>query len=143
VGFNLNQGNTMQLQPYLNFDGRCDEAIAFYRRAIGAEVKTMMRFKEAPDQSMVSPGNAEKVMHSSLQVGDTTIMASDGRCQGNATFSGISLTLTASSEPEAQKLFGGLADGGQVQMPLTKTFFSPAFGMLADRFGVTWMVIVQ
>jgi PhnB protein len=102
----------------------------------------LMRFKEAPDKSMISPGNEEKVMHSQFQVGDTTIMASDGRCTGKPNFNGIALTISANTEAEADKLFNSLADGGQVQMPLAKTFFSPKFGMLADKFGVGWMVIV-
>jgi PhnB protein len=132
----------MQVQPYLNFDGRCDEALDFYAKAIGAKVGMLMRFKEAPDKSMISPGNEDKVMHSQFQVGDTTIMASDGRCTGKPNFNGIALTISANTEAEADKLFNSLADGGQVQMPLAKTFFSPKFGMLADKFGVGWMVIV-
>jgi len=131
-----------QIQPYLFFDGRCDEAIAFYRRALGAEVTGLMRFKESPDPGMVAPGTAEKVMHASLSIGDTTVMASDGRCEGRAKFEGFALSLTVPSESEADRLFAALADGGQVQMPLTKTFFSPRFGMVADRFGVSWMVYV-
>jgi PhnB protein len=132
----------MLVQPYLNFDGRCDEALEFYKKAIGAKVGMLMRFKDAPDQSMVSPGSENKVMHSSFQVGETTIMASDGRCTGKANFHGIALSITANSEAEADKLFGGLAEGGQVNMPLSKTFFSPKFGMLSDKFGVGWMISV-
>jgi PhnB protein len=132
----------MQVQPYLNFDGRCDEALEFYQKAIGAKVGMLMRFKDAPDQSMVTPGSENKVMHSQFQVGDSTIMASDGRCMGKANFNGISLSISAKTEAEADKLFGGLADGGQVQMPLAKTFFAPKFGMVADKFGVGWMVVV-
>jgi len=133
----------MQVQPYLNFDGRCEEALEFYRRALGAKIEMLMRFKESPDPSMVSPGSEEKVMHSSLRVGDATVLASDGRCQGQTNFQGISLTLSVADAAEAEKRFGALADGGQVQMPLTETFFSPRFGMVADRFGVTWMVLVE
>jgi len=132
----------MLVQPYLNFDGRCDEALEFYKKAIGAKVGMLMRFKDAPDQSMISPGSENKVMHSSFQVGETTIMASDGRCTGKAYFHGIALSITANSEAEADKLFGGLAEGGQVNMPLSKTFFSPKFGMLSDKFGVGWMISV-
>jgi PhnB protein len=132
----------MLVQPYLNFDGRCDEALEFYKKAIGAKVGMLMRFKDAPDQSMISPGSENKVMHSSFQVGETTIMASDGRCTGKANFHGIALSITANSEAEADKLFGGLAEGGQVNMPLSKTFFSPKFGMLSDKFGVGWMISV-
>lgn len=132
----------MQVQPYLNFNGRCEEALEFYRRSLGAEVTTLMRFKDSPDPSMISPGSENKVMHSSFRVGDAVVLASDGRCQGQTDFQGISLALTVHDEAEAAERFDALSDGGQVQMPLTKTFFSPRFGMVADRFGVTWMVLV-
>ncbi len=132
----------MQVQPYLFFDGRCDEAIAFYREALGAEVTMLMRFKESPDPAMCPPGLGEKVMHASLRIGDATVLASDGRCDGEAKFQGFSLSLTVADEAEAERLFAGLSDGGQVQMPLAKTFFSPRFGMVADRFGVSWMILV-
>jgi PhnB protein len=132
----------MSVQPYLQFEGRAEEAIGFYRRALGAEVDMMMRFKEAPDQSMVSPGNAEKVMHASLRIGGSTILASDGRCTGKPSFQGFSLCVTAASDAEVERYFNALADGGQVQMPLAKTFFAARFGMVSDRFGVTWMVYV-
>jgi PhnB protein len=130
----------MQIQPYLFFDGRCEEAIEFYHKAIGAEVTMMMRFKDSPDQSMVTPGTENKVMHASLKIGETDVMASDGRCTGQTTFQGFGLALSAANPAEAERLFTALGNGGQVQMPLTKTFFSPSFGMVADRFGVTWMV---
>ena len=133
----------MQVQPYLNFNGRCEEALAFYGKALGAKTEMVMHFKDSPDPSMVSPGSENKVMHSSFRVGDATVMASDGRCQGETNFQGISLTLTVPDEAEAEQRFTALSDGGQVQMPLTKTFFSPSFGMVADRFGVTWMVLVE
>ncbi len=132
----------MQVQPYLFFDGRSEEAIEFYRNALGAEVTFLMRFKECPEKSSIPPGAEDKVMHASLRIGDTTVMASDGECQGRANFRGISLSLTASDEAEAERLFNALADGGQVRVPLTKTFFSPRFGVVADRFGVPWMVVV-
>lgn len=135
----------MKIEPYLSFDGRCDEAIAFYQRAIGAEVQMLMRFKDHPEPSqpgIVPPGSENKVMHASLRIGESTMLLSDGRCLGKPTFQGISLTLTAADTAEANRLFAALSDGGQVQMPLAKTFFSPAFGMLADRFGVSWMVYV-
>ena len=133
----------MQTQPYLFFDGRCDEAIAFYQKALGAEVGMLMRFKESPDPTTCMPGSENKVMHACLRVGDATVLASDGRCTGNPTFTGFALSLTVGSESEADRLFAALGDGGQVQMPMTKTFFSPRFGMVADRFGVGWMVVVQ
>jgi PhnB protein len=132
----------MQAQPYLFFDGRCDEAIAFYRRAIGAEVTMLMRFKDGPDPAMAPPGGADKIMHAALRIGETTVLASDGRCEGQPSFAGFALSVTAADETEAERLFVALSEGGQVRMPLAKTFFSPRFGMLADRFGVTWMVYV-
>jgi len=135
----------MLVQPYLNFNGRCEEAVEFYRKALGAEVAMMMRFKENPEPpqpGMVHSGSENKILHTSFRVGDSIIMASDGRCQGNTEFQGISLSLTVSREADADRYFNALAEGGQVQMPLAKTFFSPRFGMVADRFGVSWMIIV-
>ncbi len=135
----------MQVQPYLFFDGRCEEAVEFYRRALSAEVTMLMRYKDSPDippPGMVAPGSEDKVMHTSFRIGETTVMASDGRCEGRPGFQGFSLSLTAPNEAEADRLFAALADGGQVQMLLTKTFFSPAFGMVTDRFGVPWMIVV-
>ena len=135
----------MQVQPYLFFDGRSEEAIEFYRKALGAEVKMMVRFKESPEPAkpgMVPPGSENKIMHAELRIGDTTILASDGSCQGKPTFQGFALSLTVASAAEAEKMFATLGTGGSVQMPLTKTFFSPAFGMVADKFGVSWMVYV-
>lgn len=135
----------MQVQSYLFFDGRCEEAIEFYRRVLGAQVQMLMRFKESPEPpqpGMCPPGSENKVMHASLRIGETTVMASDGRCQGRPKFDGFSLSVDARDEKEAERLFAALGDGGQVVMPMTKTFFSPRFGMVADRFGVTWMVIV-
>jgi len=133
----------MHVQPYLNFNGHAKEAIDFYRKALGAEVQMLMHFKDCPEpqQGMITPENKDKVMHAALKIGDTAVFASDGRCTGSSNFQGISLSLQAKDEAEADRLFGALADGGQVQMPLAKTFFSPSFGMLADRFGVNWMVI--
>ena len=133
----------MRTEPYLFFDGRCDEALEFYRKAIGAEVTMLMRFKESPDRDHIPPGSEEKVMHANLRIGDSSIMASDGRCTGRPSFQGFSLSLTVPDAATADRTFAALSEGGQVNMPLTKTFFSPRFGMLADKFGVTWMVIVQ
>ena len=133
----------MESHPYLTFEGRCEEAIDFYKRALGAEVTMMMRFKESPDQSMTAPGSENKIMHSSFQIGNSTIMASDGRCQGKPNFQGFALTLSAKNTSDFERYFKALSDGGQVQMPLTKTFFSPSFGMLADRFGVPWMIMAE
>ena len=136
----------MQVQPYLFFDGRCEEALEFYRTALGAEVLMMMRFKESPDPpalSMCPPNSEEKIMHASFRLGETTLMASDGRATGQPVFKGISLSLTVSSDADATRVFNALSDGGQIQMPLTKTFYSSLFGMVADRFGVSWMDIVM
>src|SRR5579863_3131026 len=135
----------MQVQSYLNFDGRCEEALEFYRRALGAEVTALSRFKDSPEPcapGMLPPGAENKVMHASFRIGDTTVMASDCHCGGKPNFQGFSLSLTALNEAEAERRFASLADGGQVQMPLAKTFFSSRFGMVADRFGVSWMVYV-
>ena len=133
----------MQVQPYLNFDGRCEEALEFYKSALGAEVTALMRCKNAPDPGMIKPGLEDKVLHSSFRVGDSTVMASDGHCQGKPEFRGVSLTLIVPEEAEAKRIFAALSDGGEIRMELAKTFFSPLFGMLADRFGVPWMIIVR
>ncbi len=134
--------SAMQVQPYLFFEGRCQEALEFYRQALGAEVTALMRFKESPDPGMIQPGSEDKVMHASFRVGEATVLASDGRCGGHPSFQGFALSLTVANEAEADRLFGALVDGGQVIMPLTTTFFSPRFGMTTDRFGVSWMVYV-
>jgi PhnB protein len=136
----------MQIQPYLFFEGRCEEAIEFYRSALGAEVAMLMRFKDSPEPpqpGMTPPGSENKIMHTSFRIGETTVMASDGHCSGKPSFQGFSLSLTVPLDAEAERLFAALADGGQVQMPLTKTFFSSRFGMVADRFGVSWMIHVD
>ena len=135
----------MNVQPYLYFGGRCEEAIEFYRRAIGAQVLMVMRFKEAPQPpppGVTPPGWESKVMHAAIQVGESTLLASDGRGPEQATFSGITLTLNAASDAEAKRLFAALGDGGHVDQPLEKTFFASSFGMVHDRFGVSWIVIV-
>jgi PhnB protein len=131
----------MSIDPYLNFDGRCEEAIEFYRKALGAEVTMLMRFKENPEPpqpGMVAPGSENKIMHSSLRIGDSVV----GCCKGEPNFKGITLSLSVPDEAAADRAFTALSDGGKVHMPLTKTFFSPRFGMVADRFGVPWMIIV-
>jgi len=135
----------MQVQPYVFFDGRCDEAIEFYRGALGAEVSMLMRFKDSPEPhqpGMIPPGAENKVMHANIRIGESTILASDGRCEGKANYQGFALSLTVADAATAERLFAALGAGGQVQMPLTKTFFSAAFGMLADRFGISWMIYV-
>ncbi len=133
----------MAIQPYLFFEGRCDEALEFYKKAVGAEVGMLMRWKDAPDKSMCTPDNQNKVMHSSLTINNARIMASDGRNSGKPDFKGFTLSLDAKTEADAKRMFNALSDGGQVIMPLGKTFFSSCFGMLADKFGVHWMIIVE
>ena len=136
----------MQVQPYLFFDGRCEEALDFYARAVGAKVEMLMRFKESPDPhppGMLPPGAENKVLHATLRIGDTQVMASDGCAQGTPKFEGFSLSINAKDEAEADRMFNALSNGGEVRMPLGKTFFAKRFGMVADRFGVGWMVIVQ
>ena len=130
----------MEIHPYVFFDGHCEEAINFYRTAIGAEALMVMKYKDCPEpMEHVDP---DKVMHARLQIGGATLLVSDGRCGGKPEFEGIALSLTVSSEADAERLFKGLSDGGKVQMPLAKTFFSAKFGMVTDRFGVMWMVYV-
>jgi PhnB protein len=135
----------MQTQTYLFFDGRTEEALEFYKKVLGIEVTMMMRFKEHPESlksGMCPPGSEEKVMHSNFKLGDQQVMASDGRCGGAPSFQGFALSLSMKTEAEAEKIFAALGEGGKVQMPLTKTFFSPKFGTVADKFGVSWMVLV-
>jgi PhnB protein len=135
--------NKSILQPYLNFGGRAEEAIEFYKTALGAEVALLFRFKDNPTPGQSSPEVAEKVMHANLRIGQSTLLLSDGRCTGSTEFKGVSLSLIVADEAEAGKRFAALAEGGEVQMPLAKTFFSPSFGMVEDKFGVGWMVLVQ
>lgn len=136
----------MQIQPYLFFDGRCEEAIAFYRQAVGAEVVMLMRYADGPEGSAQCPDgtqlSADKVMHACLQIGASQVLVSDGMCGGQPKFDGFSLALTADDDAAAKRLFEALADGGQVQQPLMAAFFASSFGMLADRYGVSWMVLV-
>jgi PhnB protein len=132
--------NKRIVQPYLSFEGRCEEALEFYRNAIGAEVTTLLRYKDSPDPGMSEPASLDKVMHATLRIGESTVFASDGRCGGKPNFQGIWLALTAPDEADAQRLFEALAAAGKVQLPLTKTFFSSRFGIVSDRFGVSWMI---
>ena len=134
----------MQTQVYLFFDGRTEEALDFYKKTLGAEVAMLMRFKDSPEKAScpVGPGMENKVMHASLRIGDKMFFASDGNAQGKPNFQGFGLSLSVSGEDDARRLFGALEDGGKVIAPLTKTFFSPLFGMVADRFGVMWMIMV-
>ena len=131
----------MQVQPYLQFDGRCEEALEFYKSVLGAKVEAIMRFKDGPDCMEMPQGTSDKVLHACFRIGESTIMASDGYCKGKPDFQGFSLTIQASDKAEADRLFKALEPGGAVQMPLAETFFSPRFGMVADRFGVSWMIV--
>jgi len=136
----------MSIEPYLFFNGRCEEAIDFYKKALGAEVAMLMRFKDMPEPhqpGMIPPGAENKIMHAKLTIGGAVVMASDGRCTGKTDFQGSALSIEPASTAEAEKKFKALADGGQVQMPLAKTFWAKLFGMVADRFGVLWMIAVE
>jgi PhnB protein len=133
------------VQPYLFFNGNCEEAVEFYKKALGAEVEMMVRFKDSPEPpppGTVPPGHENKIMHVSFRIGQTTVMASDGCDTESPKFEGFSLSLAIPTEAEADRAFNGLAQGGQIKMPLTKTFWSPRFGMLTDRFGIGWMINV-
>jgi uncharacterized glyoxalase superfamily protein PhnB len=137
---------SMPVQPYLFFEGRCEEALDHYRNAVGAEVKALLRYAESPappPPGMLPPGSEKKVMHAEFRIGDTTLMASDGHCSGKPGFGGFSISLGARDDAEAKRLFDALADGGEVRMPLGPTFFATSFGMVADRFGLGWMVLVR
>ena len=138
----ITKTNNRIVQPYLFFDGRCEEALDFYRKGLGAQVDAVMKFKDSPDPAGCPSALPDKVMHATFRIGETTVMASDGQCKGQPKFEGFALSITVPSEGDADRLFAALADSGQVQMPLAKTFFSPKFGMVTDRFGVAWMVFV-
>ncbi len=129
------------IEPYLHFNGSCDAAIEFYKKALGAEVQMLMRFKDNPNPECNPPGSAEKVMHATVKIGKHTLYMSDG-CSDKPNFDGFTLALTLANEADAKTLFNALADGGKITVPLAKTFFSAAFGMVNDRFGVPWMVKV-
>lgn len=133
------------VHPYVFFEGRCEEAIEFYKRALGAEVQMLMRFKDNPDKQQgcsPPPGSDNKIMHAQVHIGETIIMMGDARCSGAAKFEGFALSLSMPSSAEVNRAFAALSEGGQVQMPLNKTFFSDFFGMVVDKFGVFWMVLV-
>jgi len=136
--------NNPNVQPYLFFDGRCEEAIEFYKKALGAKVVMLLRYKESPEAPPpgCAPADSNKIMHAQFQIGEAVIMASDGRATGKPHFEGFALSLSLSTPAEVDQAFGALADGGKVEMPLAKTFFSARFGMVADKFGVFWMVLV-
>jgi len=134
----------MHVQSYLFFNGRTQEALDFYQEAAGAEIEMVMRFKDNPEPEHNPPGSEDKVMHAAFRIGHTQILASDGMCSGTpAAFAGVSLALTCDSVADAERLFEGLSAGGTIDMPMAETFFSPKFGALTDRFGVSWMVLVD
>lgn len=130
------------IQPYLFFDGRCEEALNFYKTALGAEIIAVNRFKDAPDSAGCPGASPDKIMHATVGIRGSIVLASDGQCTGKPTFNGFALSITARDVADAEKVFGALSQGGRVEMPLSQTFFSPRFGMLADKFGVFWMVYV-
>ena len=134
----------MQVQPYLFFNGRCEEALAFYGEAVGAKVEMLMRFKDSPEPPSAdcTPSSGDNVMHASFRIGDSVLMASDGNAD-TPEFKGFSLSLAYPTPEEAKRVFDALAAEGQVIMPLGKTFFAPSFGMLVDRFGMSWMVLAM
>jgi PhnB protein len=131
----------MAIQPYLFFEGRCDEAISFYRKAVDAEITVLMRYKDAPQGNSCPGATPDKVMHATLRIGDAIVMASDGNCSGKPNFEGFGLSLGAATDADANRLFGNLTEGGTVVTPLQKTFFASSFGMVRDRFGILWMVM--
>jgi len=133
----------MQVQPYLFFEGRCEEAIEFYKKCLGAEVVRLNRFRDSPGPGMVPPEMGDKIMHADLKMGDSIVMLSDGRCTGLVTFGGFSLSFRAENNEQAEHAFTELAQGGSVDAPMVETFFASRFGMLRDRFGVHWMVIAE
>lgn len=136
----------MPIRPYLDFDGRAEEAITFYQRTLGAQLQFLMRLGDSPEPpppGMVPPGMEQKVMHADLLIGDAHLMISDGRCSGNPQFAGVNLNFALPDAAAAERAFAALADGGQVTMPIGPTFFSPCFGMVTDRFGVPWMIMVD
>jgi PhnB protein len=136
--------NKNLIEPYLFFGGRCEEALEFYRTVLDAQVETMMRFNENPEPmppGSIPEGFEQKIMHASFRIGGSRLMASDGN-EAGGEFDGFSLSLAVPSEAEADRAFAVLAEGGKVDMPLAKTFWSPKFGMLTDRFGVGWMISV-
>ena len=137
--------NLPLIQSYLFFSGRCAEAVEFYRQALGAVVELSIRYKESPEPpppGMMPPNWGNKIMHTSFRIGQTTVMASDGCGPEPKGFQGFSLSLSVETEAEADRYFNALTEGGKVTMPLGKTFWSPRFGMLEDKFGIGWMVSV-
>lgn len=134
----------MQVQAYITFGGRCEEALEFYKKSIGAEVTGLMRWKDSPEASMKPPpGYEEKIMNAAFRIGETQLMADDGMGEKTPEFKGMTLAIEVADDAEAQRVFTALSDGGNVQMPLMKTFWSSSFGMLSDKFGVPWMVNVK
>jgi len=136
----------MKVEPYIFFEGRCEEALEFYKKVLGAEVTMLLRYSDSPEPvpaGMVPPGSEQKIMHCGFRIGDSTLNGSDGNCLGKPVFQGFSLTVTVPDVAKCNTVFAALAEGGEVKMPLSKTFFSPQFGMVTDKFGVGWMVIVD
>ena len=134
----------MKVQAYITFGGRCEEALEFYKKSIGAEITSLMRWKESPDNDMKGPpGYEEKIMNASFRIGETELMADDGMGEAPAQFRGVTLAIEVADDAEAKRIFTALGEGGNVMMPLAKTFWTSSFGMLTDKFGVPWMVGVE
>ncbi len=134
----------MKVQAYVSFDGRCEEALEFYKKSIGAEVTFLMRWKESPDAAMKPPpGFEEKIMNAAFRIGETQLMADDGMGAKEAEFKGMTLAIAVADDAEAKRVFAALGEGGNITMPLMKTFWTSSFGMLTDKFGVPWMVNVE
>ena len=132
----------MQIEPYLYFNGRCEEALTFYQQALGARTVAVNRFGDNPDVP-APPGAARKIMHAELRIGGAVVLASDGPCTGTTNFQGFSLALTTRDGAEAERMFRALADGGNIHVPLGATAFAARFGMVADRFGVVWTITAR
>lgn len=136
----------MQLNAYLNFPGHTEEAFNFYKSVFGGEFATLQRFKDTPHGAEMSAEEQEKLMHVALPVGDNMLMGSDAlESMGQKTTMGnnMSLSLHPKTKEEADRIFKGLSEGGQVTMPLADTFWNAYFGMLTDKFGIQWMINVD
>ena len=130
----------MHINPYLIFDGRCEEAFRFYEKCFKGKIIAMLTHKGTPAEAHVPAAWIDKILHARLDIGDQVLMASDappGRYEKPA---GFSVSLQVKDPAEAERLFNALAEKGEIRMPLEKTFWSPRFGMLVDRFGIPWMI---
>ena len=136
----------MDVQTTLNFYGRTEEALLFYGKTIDAETLFLMRFRDCPDPSPSRPGLEEKIFHATFRIGSTEIRASDCGCEKpptRTTFAGFSLLLGVEIPQEAEHFFSALSDDGQIQIPLQETFFAERYGIVVDRFGISWKIVVS